>query len=273
MPRGGRQPAPIRATDVSPSACSPSELRLLWQHASGQAQSFISKDDADMAEALRLSFEEAQRVAEASDAPRRLVSARLAALGLERKTTPADGNCQFIAVCESAGLAISPFELRQMVCTYMAERPDTFAGFLPAAPSGFGAYIGFMRKDGAWGDHLTLLAASLIIGRPVRVVNDALDDDAAIFTVPPVVNLNDWQDAHPVTIAHYAEVHYETTAPLSGDSPDQRPPGKRWKAGSLVARHALRAADAGGSDEHTRGASLDVSRQPSASCSESEADL
>ena len=56
--------------------------------------------------------EERQRRHEASV---KIVERRLASKGLRRVSTPADGNCLFIAAAWSAGIHIDPFALRQQV--------------------------------------------------------------------------------------------------------------------------------------------------------------
>ena len=75
-------------------------------------------------------------------------------------------------------------------------------------------YIGDMKKSGTWGDHLTLMAMSRMFNCAFKVVQDRVvqdSDDVFINVVsPPNVKQVDAE----FTLAHFGEIHYESTMPL-----------------------------------------------------------
>lgn len=65
-----------------------------------------------------------------------------------------------------------------------------------------------MEKSGAWGDHLTLVAMSRMFNCAITVVEDSNDPPTIIS--PPNAETVDAE----FTLAHYGEIHYESTMPL-----------------------------------------------------------
>jgi hypothetical protein len=138
---------------------------------------------------------------------------RLTTHGARRITTNRHGNCQFIAIVETAGLDESPFDWRQRVCAEMTRDAARYRDSINEQDYGggdFNAYVAEMRKDGAWGDALTLHVAATILKRPFRVVR--LEGDP--FTVEPHEGIPATEWGETILLAHYGERHYEGTAPL-----------------------------------------------------------
>jgi hypothetical protein len=141
-----------------------------------------------------------------------LVNRRLDSLGRLRQNTEPDGDCQFLAVVATAELDLSAHELRAQVCDYLQMFPEIFNGFWTGFPN-FEQYIQHMRKAGSWGDHLTLLAASHLLLRPIMLVTDTTHEESAtiLVTPPDFISSDLW--GPPLCLAFYAEVHYEATIP------------------------------------------------------------
>eukprot|EP00973_Karenia_brevis_P049055 6804372-Karenia_brevis.AAC.1 len=108
---------------------------------------------------------------------------RLAAKGLRAVHADPYGNCQFIALVQTAGLDMHYTQLRKEIVDYMESFPsffgDSFGGF-----DQYGEYLQGMR-EGAWGDHFTLVAAAHLLLRPIIVTTDALSDASATMTISP----------------------------------------------------------------------------------------
>ena len=113
-------------------------------------------------------------------------------------------------------MTIEHHQLRQQVCDYMAQYPDWFAGFADGPFRGFDAYLNYMRRDNAWGDHLTLVAVAHLLLRPVHVVSDHVRDENHFTVIPPPGFLAPACFGEPVVLAHWGEKHDEKTALLPG---------------------------------------------------------
>ena len=68
-----------------------------------------------------------------------------------------------------------------------------------------------MRKDGTWGDHLTLTALAHLLLRPILVVTDTTHPAYVLEAFPPAtVPRSAWST--DIWVAHHGERHYEATA-------------------------------------------------------------
>ena len=117
-------------------------------------QSVADREASDTRLAILLSLEASEADREKGKRIAALLGPRLNRLGLRRLDTPALGNCQFDAVCQTLNLVTTPTELRRQAVAYMRLLPDIFTGFYDGFPS-FDAYLKHMSKDGSWGDALT----------------------------------------------------------------------------------------------------------------------
>ena len=87
---------------------------------------------------------------------------------------PKDGNCQFSALCfflRSIGIERSPETLRREIVKYLRENPNDSEGFPLElfAGQGWADYLAEMNKEGTYGDHITLQAASNIFNVQITV--------------------------------------------------------------------------------------------------------
>ena len=79
----------------------------------------VKEYDAELAKAKELSlkayYADQKRVLKSLS----IINPQLAAKNLERIEIPGEGNCQFEAVTKTAGLLISPAQLRLQACEYL----------------------------------------------------------------------------------------------------------------------------------------------------------
>ena len=164
--------------------------------------------EKDMITATRKSLTVDPKMVEHMARKKALMVARLELLGMERRDTPAHGDCQYIALVRALGWPDSAQgALRQEVAAYLAQNAEDFEGFNDIS---WGNYIRGVRGSD-WGDHLTLVAVSRMFNCVINVVSDTDSEMYANAIIPPDIK-------NPtITIAHYAEKHYESCEP-SGQS-------------------------------------------------------
>ena len=63
-------------------------------------------------------------------------------------------------------------------------------------------------RTSAWGDHVTLVAASRMFERSFTIVNDTPGHLYSSDIVPPI------HTGPSLVLAHYSERHYESTVPV-----------------------------------------------------------
>ena len=120
--------------------------------------------------------------------------------------TPTDGNCQFIAVARALGFPDdSHLELRRNVVDYLKKHRQEFEGFLQGS---WDRYVAYITAPGAWGDHVTLAILARIFKCEIVVVSDSPGHYYEKVITPPVIK------KERILIAHYDEVHYESTVPI-----------------------------------------------------------
>ena len=116
----------------------------------------------------------------------------------KREPTPADGNCQFIAVARGVGLPDdSHRQLREDVVDYLRKNRAEFEGF---ADSSWDAYIAYMSTvDVGWGEHVTLTILSRICKCEIQLVRDLPGEFFSNLITPVEI------EKDRITIAHYDE--------------------------------------------------------------------
>ena len=131
--------------------------------------------------------------------------------------TEAHGDCQFIALLQTAGLGLHHMALREIICNYLALLPAVFGECWEGQFADFNDYLANMRKESTWGDHLTLQAAANLMLRPIWVVGDSTHDNAAIMKINPTdtISREEWET--PIYIVHYGERRFEGTEPGPND--------------------------------------------------------
>ena len=99
--------------------------------------------------AVSLSLEEATAQEQSRQESLLRVDRRLAAEGLQRVATPAEGDCMFIAVAWSAGLAIDPYAFRQEVVSYLTRFSAIFKPWFDASFKDYDNYLRYLSRQGA----------------------------------------------------------------------------------------------------------------------------
>ena len=132
---------------------------------------------------------------------------RLKAYGLQEKTIKGDGNCQFRSLSDQLfGTPDRHVEVRRMVIAQLMRNTDDYSVFVP---DDYSDYVRKMSKDGEWGDHLTLQAASDVYGRRICVLS-TYEKNFLIEITPKNMR-------HPrvLWLSFWAEVHYNSIYPAS----------------------------------------------------------
>ena len=184
--------------------------RLGWLRARAMV-----REREDLAEAVRRSSEAG--VDDGEEARARLY-VRLAASGLVPIETAAEGDCQFIAIVATASLGVTARQLRKEVVQYLATFPQAFDGFWDGFGD-FNEYLAYMRRQGSWGDHLTLTAVAHLTMRPIHVVTDRFAEESATMIVTPPDTIDPAAWGAPIYLAHHGELHYEGTQVLAALPP------------------------------------------------------
>jgi hypothetical protein len=222
----------LKRTSSAKSAATPSVASLITPSTPGAWQLFFKGwrrmakstlvDDSllsRMRESLRLVNENAKNLeltkrlslkSDASTVRKRraraaLVKERVAALNLVPQYVNGDGNCQFTAVARSLGFPDdSHRQLRQEVVAFLETHASDYEAF---QTDGWQQYLENLRS-GEWGDNLTLLAMSRMFGCSFRVVSD--NSDGTILEIGADASTD---ESSTITLAHYGEIHYESTVP------------------------------------------------------------
>jgi hypothetical protein len=158
------------------------------------------------------------------DEARCKVASRLEDLGLQRLDTKACGNCMFIAISFSAGVALDHDDLRQAVCNHVRTMEDTFKDLIEVRFPDYASYVDHMSRDGSWGGERVLQSCAALFMRPVRVVSAESEEHEGIreFLPPQCVASDAW--GPPITWSHF-----EATCPLAEDSPNGEAPQRTVK--------------------------------------------
>ena len=132
---------------------------------------------------------------------------RLKAYGLQEKTIKGDGNCQFRSLADQLfGTPDRHVEVRRMVIAQLTRNSDDYSVFVP---DDYSDYVRKMSKDGEWGDHLTLQAASDVYGRRICVLST--------YEKNFLIEITPKSRRHPrvLWLSFWAEVHYNSIYPAS----------------------------------------------------------
>jgi len=114
------------------------------------------------------------------------IRAKLAELGLVVHEIPADGDCLYGAISHQlqlCGMQRSVQELRKMTADCLRENRDEFAPFLTdpdtgemLTADGFEAYCKKIEKTTCWGGQPEILALSMVLQQPIRVIQSNAAD-------------------------------------------------------------------------------------------------
>jgi hypothetical protein len=187
-------------------------LKTAFQHAQRWSKR-VKQEQADLTLAMALSMEASTKEYKEARARMFRLGPRLTEHKVCRIETAPFGNCQFEAICVTAKLSIGIPELRSQICNYLALFPDTFGSFLAGRFENFQEYLAHMRKDGSWGDHLTLTVAATLLLRPIWVITDTTQDNYLV-QVDPIGTISQEEWEPPLLLIHYGELHYDATGPV-----------------------------------------------------------
>jgi len=127
---------------------------------------------------------------------------RLKLYNLREKVVRGDGNCQFRAIADQLFRDQERHaECRSVVINQLRRRSEDYS---PYVPEDFDAYVEAMRKDGCWGDHITLQAAADAYGVRMCVISSYKDN--FIVEVRPKTQ----RSSRVCWISFWAEVHYNS---------------------------------------------------------------
>ncbi|KAJ0243941.1 OVARIAN TUMOR DOMAIN-containing deubiquitinating enzyme 9 [Hirschfeldia incana] len=146
------------------------------------------------------------------------LSQRLQLYGLVENKIQGDGNCQFRALSDQ--LYRSPEHhsaVREQVVNQLAYNREMYEGYVPMA---YNDYLKTMKRNGEWGDHVTLQAAADWYGVRMFVIT-SFKDTCYIEILPHLQKSN-----RLICLSFWAEVHYNSIYP-EGELPV--PEGKKKK--------------------------------------------
>ena len=177
---------------------------------------------------------------------RQLLRRRLEERGLRENEVDGDGNCQFRAIADQlfgspyryaevrANIVPSPYryaEVRANIVEHLRSNSSRYSAFVPDS---YDTYIENMGRDGNWGDHLTLQAASNVYGLEIRVYTSY--DGNWERVIRPT---DDGNIRRAIQLSFYAELHYNSVYPNSEVDTQMRGPQRNVRRNEARA-HAER---------------------------------
>lgn len=116
-----------------------------------------------------------------------------------------DGNCQFRALSDQFYRTPEHHEfVRQHVVNQLKSFPEIYEGYVPMA---YDDYLEKMSRNGEWGDHVTLQAASDSYGVKIFVITSF--KDTCYIEIQP----NTQKSERVIFLSFWAEVHYNSIYP------------------------------------------------------------
>jgi len=132
-----------------------------------------------------------------------------------RREIPGDGNCQMHSLSDQlcGNLSHAKHIRRRLVSWLKAhaslELPNgcTLKDFVHDQT--WDQYCAKMSKEGEWGDHLTLIAASELFSARVMIISSIPGDNFIIEVVPALSSTQ-----NTIMLSHFAEFHYGSVHPI-----------------------------------------------------------
>lgn len=137
--------------------------------------------------------------------------------GMKALPVQGDGNCQFRALsqnvfCHQENHAI----LRMQIIDHLKKHSEHYQDFAAGEP--FQQYLKRMSHDGAWGDNLTLQAASNVLGRTIIVFTD--QPGLECIEITPWPDFPCKPELLPFYLLFWSEVHYDAACLSTAESQD-----------------------------------------------------
>uniref|UniRef100_A0A1J3H6V3 ubiquitinyl hydrolase 1 n=1 Tax=Noccaea caerulescens TaxID=107243 RepID=A0A1J3H6V3_NOCCA len=146
------------------------------------------------------------------------LSQRLQLYGLVENKIEGDGNCQFRSLSDQLYRSSEHHNfVREQIVNQLAYNREMYEGYVPMA---YTDYLKTMKKNGEWGDHVTLQAAADLFGVRMFVIT-SFKDTCYIEILPHLQKSN-----RLICLSFWAEVHYNSIYP-EGELP--MPEGKKKK--------------------------------------------
>ncbi|CAN6805204.1 unnamed protein product [Brassica oleracea] len=143
---------------------------------------------------------------------------RLQLYGLVENKIEGDGNCQFRSLSDQLYRSSEHHNfVREQVVNQLAYNREMYEGYVPMA---YTDYLKTMKRNGEWGDHVTLQAAADWYGVRMFVIT-SFKDTCYIEILPHLQKSN-----RLICLSFWAEVHYNSIYP-EGELPV--PEGKKKK--------------------------------------------
>ena len=137
-----------------------------------------------LAEGMRLSEEHMLTNDAEQRARRQRLFHNLASYGYTYEEVPRDGNCQFVAVLQQAGI---PFEqhvrFRKLVILWMERNSELYN---ESVPMPWDEYLRKMSVSDSWGDYSTMRAMLDMLDVSATIISDAVDLNHAMVELSPV---------------------------------------------------------------------------------------
>ena len=150
---------------------------------------------------------------------RQLLRRRLDGLGLRENEVDGDGNCQFRAIADQLyGSPDRYAEVRADIVEHLRSNSSRYSAFVPDS---YDTYIENMGRDGNWGDHLTLQAASNVYGLEIRVYTSY--DGNWERVIRPT---DDGNIRGAIQLSFYAELHYNSVFPITNEDREKKKRGR-----------------------------------------------
>ncbi|CAH8305051.1 unnamed protein product [Eruca vesicaria subsp. sativa] len=143
---------------------------------------------------------------------------RLQLYGLVENKIQGDGNCQFRSLSDQLYRSSDHHDfVREQVVNQLAYNREMYEGYVPMP---YTDYLKTMKRNGEWGDHVTLQAAADWYGVRMFVIT-SFKDTCYIEILPHLQKSN-----RLICLSFWAEVHYNSIYP-EGELPE--PEGKKKK--------------------------------------------
>ncbi|XP_010543550.1 PREDICTED: uncharacterized protein LOC104816422 isoform X2 [Tarenaya hassleriana] len=130
---------------------------------------------------------------------------RLQLYGLVENKVQGDGNCQFRSLSDQLYRTPDHHKsVREQVVDQLAYNREIYEGYVPMA---YNDYLKKMRRNGEWGDHVTLQASADLFGVRIFVIT-SFKDTCYIEILPLIQKSN-----RLICLSFWAEVHYNSIYP------------------------------------------------------------
>ncbi|KAH0931089.1 hypothetical protein HID58_008206 [Brassica napus] len=130
---------------------------------------------------------------------------RLQLYGLVENKIEGDGNCQFRSLSDQLYRSSEHHNfVREQVVNQLAYNREMYEGYVPMA---YTDYLKTMKRNGEWGDHVTLQAAADWYGVRMFVIT-SFKDTCYIEILPHLQKSN-----RLICLSFWAEVHYNSIYP------------------------------------------------------------